>query len=90
VQTAEKSLNITNEKGLHVRAATVLAQTANKFRSVVTVEHGGERANGKSVMNLLLLTASRGAKVKVSAVGEDATQAVDAIAQVIERGFYES
>lgn len=88
-QTVTKTLEITNAKGLHVRAATVFAQTASRFASEVTVEHGGERANGKSVMNLLLLTASQGTKVTVSATGRDALEALEAISKVIESGFYE-
>lgn len=84
-----KSLTIRNEKGLHVRAATVLAQAAGKFSSTVEVEHAGERANGKSVMNLLLLTASKGTTVTVRVSGDDAGAAMQAVSDVIERGFYE-
>ncbi len=87
--TAEKTLTIVNDKGLHVRAATILAQTAARFESQVTVERDGEKANGKSVMNLLLLTASKGTKVRVVAEGDDASEALEAIAEVVARGFYE-
>lgn len=87
--TAEQTLTIVNDKGLHVRAATILAQTAARFQSRVTVERDGEKANGKSVMNLLLLTASKGTEVRVVTEGEDAPEALEAIADVVARGFYE-
>ena len=89
MQTLEKTLVIVNDKGLHVRAATLLAQTAGRFESNVTVEHAGERANGKSIMNLLLLTASKGTRVRVCVEGRDAPEAIDAISSLIERGFNE-
>ncbi len=85
----EKKLVINNSKGLHVRAATLLAQTAAQYSSTVTVEHAGERANGKSIMNLLLLTASKGARVHVIADGDDASDAMSAISSLIEGGFGE-
>jgi len=88
-QREEKILTIVNSKGLHVRAATLLAQTAGRFDAVVTVEHAGERANGKSIMNLLLLTASMGTRVQVTTEGDDAEAAMAAVTNLIERGFYD-
>ncbi len=89
MDTLEKTLVIVNDKGLHVRAATLLAQTAGRYQSNVTVEHAGERANGKSIMNLLLLTASKGTRVRVCVDGPDAQEALGAITTLIERGFNE-
>lgn len=88
-QRAEKILTIINSKGLHVRAATLLAQTAAEFDAVITVEHAGERANGKSIMNLLLLTASQGTRVQVTTEGADAEDAMAAVSELVERGFYD-
>jgi len=85
-----RELEIINAKGLHVRAATVLAQLAGSFASNVVVEHAGERANAKSVMNLLLLTAPMGAVVKVIIDGDDAQDAMDAVAGLITNGFGEA
>ncbi|MGM0577206.1 MAG: HPr family phosphocarrier protein [Myxococcota bacterium] len=89
MDTLERTLTIQNSKGLHVRAATVLAQTAARYQAAITVEHNGERANAKSVMNLLLLTAPQGAEVQVSVSGEDAEEALEAVSKVIEGGFGE-
>lgn len=87
--TFEKTCEIVNEKGLHVRAATLVAQLAATFSSTVTLEHGGERANAKSVMNLLLLTAPMGATVRIAADGDDAQDALEAIRDLITGGFGE-
>ena len=89
MEALRKSLTIRNKKGLHVRAATVLANTAGRFRSGITIEYGGERVNAKSVVNLPLLSASQGSEVNVSAEGEDAAEALNALTEIFEAGFGE-
>ncbi len=86
----EAACEIVNTKGLHVRAATVLAQLASTYASTVVLEHGGEQANAKSVMNLLLLTAPMGATVKVIVEGPDCHDALEAVEALIASGFGES
>ena len=81
---------IVNAKGLHVRAATVLAQVAASYTSTIVVEHNGERANAKSVMHLLLLTAPLGARVNIFVEGEDAVEALKAVESLVASGFGES
>lgn len=85
----QKTCEIVNSKGLHVRAATMVAQLAATFSSTITIEHAGERANAKSVMNLLLLTAPMGASVRIAADGDDALDALSAIRDLIKGGFGE-
>ena len=85
-----KEFEIVNTKGLHVRAATVLAQLAGSFSSNVVLEHAGERANAKSVMNLLLLTAPIGATITVIIDGEDSLNAMEAVGSLIMNGFGEA
>jgi len=80
---------IVNAKGLHVRAATLLAQLAGTFDGTITIEHGGEQANAKSVMNLLLLTAPMGASVRIVVQGDNAEEALDAVQALISSGFGE-
>lgn len=87
--TLQRTLEIVNAKGLHVRAATALVNTAKKFESTISIEHAGERANAKSVMNLLLLTAPVGATVRVMVDGDDAEPAIEAVSALIARGFGE-
>ncbi len=80
---------IVNEKGLHARAATVLVKVAMTFDSSITVRRGAMSANGKSIMNLLILAAPRGSTIEVEAIGDDAAAALEAIGAVIKDGFGE-
>ena len=86
---AEKTLLIQNELGLHARAATKLVQTASKFPCEITVTKDGHEVNGKSIMGVLMLVASKGSKVTLRAKGERAAEAVAAIAALIDDKFGE-
>jgi phosphotransferase system HPr (HPr) family protein len=90
VATLSKTLTIRNPKGLHVRAATVLANALKAFEAEVTLSHGEQSANAKSVMHLLLLTAGQGSQVEVSVVGKQAQEALEVVSSVIEDGFGEN
>ena len=86
---AEKTLLIQNELGLHARAATKLVQTASKFPCEITVTKDGHEVNGKSIMGVLMLVASKGTSVTVKAKGDRAQDAVNAIAALIDDKFGE-
>ena len=86
---AEKSLLIQNELGLHARAATKLVQTASKFPCEITVTKDGHEVNGKSIMGVLMLVASKGTMVTLKAKGDRAADAVAAIAALIDDKFGE-
>ena len=72
----EKTVVIRNKQGLHARPAALFVQIANKFDSDVVVSKGKAKVNGKSIMGIMMLEAGRGAKVTITAKGEDAQQAV--------------
>lgn len=86
---AEKTLLIQNELGLHARAATKLVQTASKYPCEVTVTKDGHEVNGKSIMGVLMLVASKGTTVTVKAKGEKSAEAVAAICALIDDKFGE-
>ena len=86
---AEKTLLIQNELGLHARAATKLVQTASKFPCEITVTKDGNEVNGKSIMGVLMLVASKGTSVTVKAKGDKAAEAVAAICALIDDKFGE-
>jgi len=88
-ETAQQSAVIVNEKGLHARASAKLSRLAGTIQADVTVSHQGASADGCSIMDLLLLVASKGCEVEISASGPDAAQAVTAIASLIADGFGE-
>lgn len=87
---ARATFEVVNKLGMHARAATKLVQTASRFRADVQIEKDGHVANAKSVMGVLLLCGHQGSKITVSAHGEDAADAVQAIGQLIADRFGEA
>jgi phosphocarrier protein len=86
---AEKTVKIQNELGLHARAATKLVQLASKYPCEVTVIKDGHEVNGKSIMGVLMLVASKGTTVTLRAKGEQAEEAIAALAALIDDKFGE-
>ncbi|RLA85970.1 MAG: HPr family phosphocarrier protein [Deltaproteobacteria bacterium] len=84
-----RSLQIKNKLGLHARAANLIVQVANRYKAQVTVEKDGMVANAKSIMSLLMLAAGKGSKILIRASGEDAREAVEEIAKLVEGRFGE-
>jgi phosphocarrier protein HPr len=85
--SATRTVRIVNDLGIHLRAAGLLVQVAGRFRSEVWLERNQMRANGKSIMSVLALAASKGVELKVTADGDDAEDALGAVCGLIERGF---
>jgi phosphocarrier protein len=86
----ERTLTITNPLGLHARAAAKFVHTAGRFASRIRVSKGGREMDGKSIMGLLLLAASQGTSITISAVGADEAEAMDALCDLVRRGFDEA
>ena len=89
MEVAEQKLQITNELGMHARAATRFVQTANKYKCAISVEKDGQTANGKSIMGMLMLVAAKGTWITVRAEGEDAGDALAALAALVKDKFGE-
>jgi phosphocarrier protein HPr len=87
--SVEQKLMITNELGMHARAATKFVQTANKYQSAVAVEKDGQSVNGKSIMGVLMLVAAKGSSIMVRCIGPDAQEAMKALAQLVKDKFGE-
>ena len=85
----EKSIKIQNELGLHARAATKLVQLASKFPCELTISKDGHEVNGKSIMGVLMLVASKGTTILLRAKGDKAAEAITAIAALIDDKFGE-
>lgn len=86
---AKRTVVIKNELGLHARAATKFVQLAGKFPCDVTVTKDGHEVNGKSIMGVLMLVASKGTTISIGAKGAQAEAAVAALAQLVEDKFGE-
>jgi phosphocarrier protein HPr len=80
---------IVNQLGLHARPAAMFVRLANTFKSEILVEKDGEEINGKSIMGLMLLAAGSGSKIKITATGPDAAEALKALVELIARKFDE-
>ena len=84
------AITILNPLGLHARAAARFVHAASAFACRIRVGRGGREVDGKSIMGLLLLAASRGSEIIISADGPDEDAAVAALCALIERGLDEA
>ena len=83
---------VSNKLGLHARPAMQFVDLANQFASEITVYKGGdepEQADGKSVMQMIILAATEGTPLTIEAAGEDAEQAVAQLVELFESKFGE-
>ena len=84
-----RSVTVVNPLGLHARAAARFVHLATRFNSRVRVERESKVMDGKSIMGILLLAASRGTSLTITADGPDEQAAVEALAQLVAAGFGE-
>ena len=82
-------MTIRNRLGLHARAAARFVHAANRFRARIALSRNGKSMDGKSILGLLLLAASQGTLLEVSADGDDEQAAVETLVALIESGFGE-
>lgn len=91
--TAIRETVIVNRLGLHARPAMQFVDAANQFRASVRVtaitRKRQQEADGKSVMQMIILAAEKGTKLRIVAEGEDAQEAVDRLASLVESKFGE-
>lgn len=78
-----RTVVIRNPQGLHFRPAADFAQRAAAYQAEVTVSRGDRQANGKSMIDLIMLTAEAGMEVHLEIVGPDAAKALDVLAAVL-------
>ena len=87
-KSCKETFVVLNEKGLHTRPSTELVKLATSFRSQLTLHYQNTSVNAKSILDILMLAATRGAKITVEAVGEDADVAVASIVELAKRKFH--
>jgi phosphocarrier protein len=88
-QNESRDLKVLNKFGIHARPAALFVKTAGKFRSTIEVEKEGVSVSGKSIMGLLTLEGHAGSVLRVSAEGEDAREALDALEDLVASKFNE-
>lgn len=85
-----KILKIENKRGLHARASAKFVECAGEYDAEIRVSKDGHIVGGTSIMGLMMLAASKGSQIRISAVGPQAEQALNAIEALIEAKFGES
>ncbi len=85
-----RRVKIKNRLGLHARAAARFVHAASRFKARVTVARNGKAMDGKSILGILLLAASQGTDLELTADGEDEGAALAALASLVESGFGET
>jgi phosphocarrier protein len=81
------TLTVSNPLGLHARAAARFVHAASAFVSEIRVARGDREMDGKSIMGLLLLGASQGSLITLSANGADEDEALAVLTALVSRGF---
>lgn len=87
----EKTVKIINPLGLHARAAAQLVRLAGKFKSQIKLVRtdNAVMADAKSILSVLTLAASKGTELTLSISGTDEREAVEALEDLIDKGFGE-
>jgi phosphocarrier protein HPr len=84
-----RDLTIVNKRGLHARASARFVQTAERFAAEISVSKDGTTVGGTSIMGLMMLAASPGSVITITAEGIDAEEALGALAQLVDSYFGE-
>ena len=89
--SASAVVTVSNKLGLHARPATLFASTAANASAAITVRRcdQDETVDGKSIMQMMMLAATKGTKIEIVATGVDAQEAIDALTKLVDSGFRE-
>ncbi len=88
---ASRKVTIKNKLGLHARPAMMFVETASKYQAEVSVcrTDQSEPVDGRSIMQMMMLAATQGTQLEISATGEDAEDAVEALIELVKSNFQE-
>ncbi|MEO8199692.1 MAG: HPr family phosphocarrier protein [Gemmatimonadota bacterium] len=85
----QREVTIVNELGMHARPAALFVKLAARFGADIEVGNEGMMVNGKSILGVMMLNAECGSTIRIKATGTDASQAIDALAELVAKGFGE-
>ena len=85
----KKKLTILNKLGLHARAAAKVVSLANEFESTIIITKDGKNADARSIMKLLMLSASQGSRINIEVDGTDQKDAMESIEKLFNNKFDE-
>ena len=84
-----KDLQVSNKLGLHARAAAKVVFIANKFISEITLVKDNKQADARSIMKILMLSASKDSIINITIQGDDEIQAMNSIEKLFKNKFDE-
>jgi len=79
----KRNIKVKSKQGLHARPAALFVQLANKFDSKITITKDDQEVNGKSIMGILMLAAEKDSEIVITAEGDDASEAMDALERLV-------
>ena len=85
----ERNVTIINKLGLHARAAAKLVTVASTFSCDIEIAKNGQKVNGKSIMGVMMLAASRGTELVLITSGNNEAEAADALEKLVAERFGE-
>ena len=90
-QTVTATVTIANKLGLHARPAMLFVEAASEFASDIKVRRAdhGQPVDGKSIMQMMMLAATQGTKVEITATGGDADKAIEGLVALVKSKFQE-
>jgi phosphocarrier protein len=80
---------IGNRLGLHARPAMCFVDAATPFKSTISVKRDDQLVDGKSIMQMMMLAATKGTELEIIAEGDDAADACTALKRLVDSGFDE-
>lgn len=87
--TCTVNATVVNRLGLHARPAMTFVDLACTFQAAVRVAKDDAEVDGKSIMEMMMLAASKGSVLRITTEGPDARQAADALKKLVDSGFEE-
>jgi len=85
----ERNVTIANKLGLHARAAAKLVTMASGYSSDIDIARNDQSVNGKSIMGVMMLAASKGTELVIRTSGDDEQEAADKLAKLVAEKFGE-
>ena len=85
----EKILTVRNRAGIHARPAALIAQTANKFSSEISLEKDNSTVNAKSIMGVIAMGAGYNTQLTMQVIGPDESEAASVIEELFNSKFEE-
>ncbi len=88
--STSRNCEIINKLGMHARAAAQFVQLASNFNSHIEIEKDNRRVNGKSIMGVMMLAASKGSEITLYADGDDEEESINKLEELISNRFNEN